>query len=88
MILLTKLLLAHLIGDFVLQPSAWVRSKVELKIRSLYFYLHCLVHVVLVLVFLWDLGYWSLAVLIGVIHGGIDLLKLYFQQQKHTGHNF
>ena len=35
MILLTKLLLAHIIGDFLLQPSGWVKEKALKKHTSL-----------------------------------------------------
>lgn len=85
MILLIKLILAHLIGDFLLQPSAWVDSKLKRKIASPHLYLHCMLHGVLVLALLWDLDYWLLAVWIAVIHGAIDLLKIYLQKNKNAG---
>ncbi|MCF1752996.1 DUF3307 domain-containing protein [Mariniradius sediminis] len=85
MILLTKLILAHLIGDFVLQPSAWVESKQKRKIASPYLYIHCFLHGVFAMVLLWDLDYWLLAVLVALIHAVIDLLKLYLQKPKNAG---
>lgn len=38
MILFVKLFLAHLLGDFLLQPTAWVKDKEQHKHRSLYLY--------------------------------------------------
>lgn len=34
MILLLKLLLAHLVGDFLLQPRRWVEAKNTRKLRA------------------------------------------------------
>jgi hypothetical protein len=44
MMVLVKLILAHFIGDFVIQPLSWVESKEKEKIKSLKFYLHVLLH--------------------------------------------
>ncbi|MFD2035985.1 DUF3307 domain-containing protein [Belliella marina] len=83
MILLVKLLLAHLIGDFVLQPKSWVQDKEKKKVKSTKLYLHILFHGLLVLLVFWNLQYWLLALLIMVIHGLIDLAKLYFQKKRN-----
>ncbi|MGB1309494.1 MAG: DUF3307 domain-containing protein, partial [Oceanihabitans sp.] len=40
MILLIKLLLAHIIGDFFLQPEKWVIDKEAKKLKSFKLYLH------------------------------------------------
>ena len=77
MILFTKLLLAHLLGDFVFQPKRWTIHKEVHKIKSVYLYLHVLIHFALVLLLLWDLKYWKIAAVIGVSHYFIDLFKLY-----------
>lgn len=77
MIIFTKLLLAHLIGDFVLQPRRWLIHKEANKIRSGYLYAHIALHIALILILLWDLQYWKIAVVIGVSHYLIDLAKLY-----------
>lgn len=76
MMLLLKLLVAHLIGDFFLQPYRWVKSKEEEKARGLGIYLHVLVHALLVLAITWD---WRLMLLVGGIHLVIDVLKQYAQ---------
>lgn len=77
MLLFTKLLLAHLIGDFLLQPNRWVIHKETSKVKSKYLYAHVLLHMVLTMVLLWDLSYWKIALIITVSHYVIDLAKLY-----------
>ena len=77
MMLFTKLVLAHLIGDFLLQPKRWVVHKEVHKIKSKYLYVHILVHFMVTMLLLWDITYWKLALLIAVSHYAIDLGKLY-----------
>ena len=77
MILFIKLFLAHLIGDFLLQPNTWVEHKEEHKAASKYLYFHVLLHFVVTMILLWDFQYWKIAILITVIHYVIDLVKLY-----------
>lgn len=82
MIILLKLLLAHLIGDFVLQPKRGVRQKEKHKLRSWFFYVHVLVHGLLVLLLLWDWTYWPMAIAVMLAHAVIDILKMYAQRPK------
>lgn len=77
MIFFLKLFLAHLIGDFLLQPTSWVVDKDSKKIKSKYLYLHVLVHFGITMVLLWDISYWGIALLIAIAHYLIDLAKLY-----------
>ena len=77
MMLLTKLLLAHLLGDFLLQPQKWVLHKAANKIASRYLYLHILLHFCLIMLFVWDLKFWKFALLIAGSHYLIDLAKIY-----------
>ena len=77
MMIFTKLLLVHLIGDFLLQPTRWVVHKEANKIKSKYLYLHILLHFVLTMILLWDINYWKLALIIAISHYAIDLGKLY-----------
>ena len=77
-----KLILAHLLGDFVLQPDSWVADKEKHTLKSKFLYFHVLVHVVLSFIFLWDLSLWWVAVLVGVSHFIIDAAKLSFQSIK------
>jgi len=77
MILFTKLLLAHLIGDFLLQPNRWVIHKEANKEKSKYLYAHVLLHFALAMLLVWDLKFWKIALIIMVSHYFIDLAKLY-----------
>ncbi|MCF3107495.1 DUF3307 domain-containing protein [Niabella sp. CC-SYL272] len=83
MILLIKLLLAHLLGDFVLQPSRWVEEKERKKYKSPKLYLHILLHFALILLITMDTRYLPLAAFIAGSHLLIDLAKLQFQTAKN-----
>lgn len=82
MILFVKILLAHLIGDFILQPTKWVNDKEEKKEKSIYLYLHTLLHLALVLLFVAQKDFTIYAIVLAVSHGIIDLIKLKFQKKK------
>lgn len=76
------LILAHLTGDFLLQPDSWVAEKERKKHRSAYLYLHVLLHTVLAFVLLADIRLWWIAAIVGLSHLIIDWSKLYFQNQN------
>jgi hypothetical protein len=82
MIVFVKLLLAHLLGDFLLQPTSWVKDKEQKKHKSIYLYLHIFLHFILawILVGEQDFGWYALA--LAISHGCIDFLKLYFQTAR------
>lgn len=77
-----KLILAHLLGDFTLQPNSWVADKEHYKLKSKFLYFHVLIHTILSFIFLWDLQLWWVAVLVGFTHFIIDAAKLSFQNVK------
>ena len=83
MIILVKLLLAHLIGDFVLQSKKWVADKEEKKAKSPTLYLHVLVHGLLIMLLHWDLNYWPVAIVLMASHGVIDCVKVYAQKETN-----
>lgn len=76
------LILAHLLVDFILQPNSWVADKERKKVGSIFLYIHVLLHTLLVLLFLWDLKLWWIALTVGVSHYFIDLAKLQFQNTR------
>ncbi|MFY8009249.1 MAG: DUF3307 domain-containing protein [Flavobacterium sp.] len=82
MIIFVKLFLAHIIGDFILQPSAWVQDKEQKLHRSIYLYLHTILHVLLALLLVGKMAFLGYAILLGFLHGLIDFLKLRFQQKQ------
>ena len=82
MIVIFQILLAHLIGDFILQPSSWVVDKEKKKIKSEFLYFHFLIHTLLAMLLVFRLDFIPYAILLGVIHVLIDLLKLYSQSTE------
>ncbi|NML57356.1 DUF3307 domain-containing protein [Chryseobacterium cheonjiense] len=78
-----KLILAHLLGDFILQPNSWVADKESKKLKSIYLYFHVLIHTVLSFIFLWNIQLWWVAALIGISHFIIDAAKLSFQKVQN-----
>jgi len=82
MILFIKLLLAHLFGDFIWQPTSWVADKELKKHKSIYLYLHILLHGALAAIFVWEINFIPYAFFIALTHGIIDIIKLNFQQPK------
>ena len=76
------LILAHLLGDFILQPNSWVADKEKKKGGSIYLYIHVLLHTALACIFLWNVKLWWIALIIGVTHFLIDWAKLQFQNAK------
>lgn len=83
MIVLVKLILMHLAGDFILQPKSWVAEKEKQGAKSLKLYLHGLIHGALVWLVLWDLRHWAVALSIAILHVGIDMVKLSFQKKNN-----
>ena len=81
--IIIKLILAHLIGDFFLQPTSWIKDKEEKKLKSPKLYFHVLVHIALLFLIVWDLSKWPLILTIGMSHFIIDALKLTFQNKKN-----
>jgi|SRR5690554_380450 len=72
-----KLLIAHVLGDFVFQPNGWVADKKAKKHKSTYLYLHGLVHLLsLLLVLGFNWSYWPFIITIVGSHLTIDLAKL------------
>lgn len=80
--ILIKLILAHLIGDFFLQPDSWVKEKDKRKLKSPKLYLHVLIHIALLFIVLWDLSQWPIIFIVGLSHFAIDALKLMLQNKK------
>jgi len=78
-----KLILAHLLGDFILQPNSWVADKESKKLKSMYLYFHVLIHTVLSFIFLWNIQLCWVAALIGISHFIIDAAKLSFQKVQN-----
>ncbi|HXB09950.1 MAG TPA: DUF3307 domain-containing protein [Puia sp.] len=73
---LTKLILSHLLTDFVLQPTSWVEDRGKKHFASLKLYLHATVTAGLAYIFIgWQ--YWLIALVIFITHLFIDGWKSY-----------
>lgn len=77
---LIKLILAHLLTDFVVQPTSWIESRNQKHFRSPHLYLHGLV-TALVALLLIGIHYWWVVLIILITHILIDGWKSY-QPQK------
>ena len=75
-VILLQLLLAHILTDFVLQPTAWIAHKRRHKIKSKYLLLHALIAGGLTYIFLQQWQLWAVPLLIAITHFSIDLWKL------------
>jgi hypothetical protein len=80
MIIYLKLLLAHLLGDFLLQPASWVLQKEIRKIKSIRLYVHILLHGLLAQLLVFETAFIPYAILLMLVHGAIDITKLYCQK--------
>lgn len=78
-----SLLLAHLFGDFILQPSTWVANKEKRKLKSPYLYYHVGIHVLLAAILLFNQSLWWTVAIIGVSHLVIDASKLIIQKNNN-----
>jgi len=83
MLLTLKLILAHLIGDFFLQPQKWVKDKEKKKLRSKWLYLHIGIHLALMLLIVWDVSFVIPILIITGIHLIIDASKILLQNNKN-----
>jgi hypothetical protein len=77
---LVKMLLSHLVTDFILQPRKWITSRKKHHFASGYLYLHGLV-TALVAWIITGWQYWPVAIILFISHIIIDGWKSY---QKET----
>lgn len=78
LILTLKFVLAHIVGDFVLQPASWVIDKKKNKHKSRKLYWHLIIHALaLILALQFDLHYFLGILVVVLSHYIIDLGKLY-----------
>lgn len=77
-----KLILAHVIGDFVLQPNTWVLHKETHKHKSKFLYWHILIHALtLIVVLQFQFKYWLALIIIPISHYIIDVIKLHLNSK-------
>jgi hypothetical protein len=74
-ILLLKLVIAHVIGDFVMQPKRWVLQKQAQAFKAPSLYFHTLLHAALAYIIVGDWSDWKLPFLVFIMHTAIDIWK-------------
>lgn len=80
-----KLLLAHVLGDFVFQTDKGVAHKIKYKAKSKYLYFHILIHALLLGgILLFDFQYWWVYITVLVSHFCIDLTKLLLHDRLNS----
>lgn len=73
--MLYKLIIVHIIGDFIFQPTQWVKNKQEKKFKSLSLYSHSLIHALLVYVILGQWNNYLIPIIVFFSHIVIDGIK-------------
>lgn len=72
LLLILKLLTAHLLGDFVFQT----RKMVQNKHQAPYFIMHITIHLILLCIILWNDHVWETIIIITLTHAIIDWVKI------------
>jgi hypothetical protein len=75
--LLLRLIIAHLLTDFVLQPISWVEDRKNKKVKSVKLFWHVVVTTTVAYVFSGLYDCWWLPLVIFISHYTIDLIKSY-----------
>lgn len=85
MIILFRLIVAHLIGDFILQPTSWIEDKRKKKTRSKFLYIHGIIHGLVAYLVLANWSNWYIPAIIALSHIIIDSWKI---NSKENTKNF
>jgi hypothetical protein len=80
MLLFLQLFLAHIVGDFFFQTDKWIKDKEQKKWRSIFLYVHSLIHFGLIIAITSKLSNWKIALVLACLHFIIDGIKLQFQK--------
>jgi hypothetical protein len=83
MILFSKLILAHLLGDFMFQPDRWIKQKEQKKLKAPVLYVHAALHALLVMTIVATVDFVLPALVIGTTHWLIDAVKISFQREQN-----
>src|SRR5215213_8101022 len=87
--LLLRLLMAHCLSDFFLQPDHWVADKKKKAWKSKYLWYHGLITGVVAWIFVWDWQLWRPILLLTGSHIIIDTIKLLLAKtRKKIGPEF
>lgn len=73
--LLLRMIIAHLLADFFLQPYAWVSGKRQYNLKSRHLYYHIAIVGILTYILMLDWSQWELPLFIAITHFFIDWWK-------------
>ncbi|MDT8432869.1 MAG: DUF3307 domain-containing protein [Bacteroidales bacterium] len=79
--IIIKLLIAHFLGDFFFQPKLWAEKRRRHQFRSVYLYLHAVIHGLLVYMLLGDWSGYIVPLVIMLSHFLLDLGKVYLRER-------
>lgn len=86
---LLKTLIAHVLGDFVLQADHWIKDKQLKKVKSRFLYFHIIIHAGLLLVLLqFNFEFWVAFLVIPISHYVIDIIKIYLEEKINSRYLF
>lgn len=80
--LFVSLLLAHFIGDYMLQTGSLCKQKREKKVCSWFQYVHAFMIALLAWAAIWEAHLWFVALTIGLSHLFIDIGKSYVKKEN------
>jgi len=80
--ILFRLIIAHILSDFILQPNSWVSDRREKKVRSKYLYIHVAVTALLAYLFMGHYNHIWIPLIIGGTHLLVDIIKSYFKNDN------
>lgn len=86
--ILIRLLIAHCLTDFLLQPSHWIKGKVNNIWKSKYLWYHGLLTGFVAWLLLWDVNDWWAIVLIITSHILVDGLKIQIAKKINKKSNY
>ena len=77
LLVLLRLIFAHLVTDFILQPSSWVKSREQKRLKSDKLYIHAIITAAVAYLFSGYYQAWWIFPIILVSHFLIDIWKSY-----------
>lgn len=81
-LILFQLLLAHILTDFVLQPTRLIKQKRNKKAGSWFLYVHSFLAGLLTYILLQQWQLWYIPIIISITHFFIDLWKLQYKNDS------
>lgn len=82
--ILFRLLTAHFLADFILQPDSWVKDRQKHQLQSKYFWLHITIVGITTYVLLGDWDNWQAPSIIVITHLLIDVVKILSKKDNTT----